>query len=152
MHEDLDHYEVCEGVDLTLKVNGQTNWYVLWSNVPISQLSGLQECWLQQCQNYLQAGNTAGGSSHNTIFDPIVTADQLYSSGTVSGGGAMTINWISISLTILAPHRITSYAVLTTVTNRHNISCKAPTNLHYGWDLQLTFLLNPTRKVDANKQ
>ena len=75
---------------------------MLLSNLPISQLSGLQKCWLQHCQNYLQAGNTAGGSSHITIFDPIVTADQFYSSATGGGAGAMAINWISISLTKFA--------------------------------------------------
>ena len=78
-------------------------------------------------QNCMQAGNIAGGSSHIAIFDPIVTADQLYSSATVSGGGAMAINWISISFTKFALHQITSHAVLS-VTNMHNFACKAPTS------------------------
>ena len=60
------------------------------------------------CQNCMQAGNIAGGSFHIAIFDPIVTADQSYSSPIGGGGGAMAINWISISLTKFALHRITS--------------------------------------------
>ena len=83
----------------------------------------------------MQAGNIAGGSSHIAIFDPIVTADQSYSSPIGSGVGAMAINWVSISVTKFAPHRITSHAVLTAViTNRilnfdhiQNFMLKCPT-------------------------